>query len=169
VLDLEGGLARPLPGDTFGPDIDFRESSFLANPLLPADVRAGRVAVDLCAAGEAGCEAGGAAAAAAAAPAAGGGLKLRRGMRSAELRLALAGAAAAPLLEFSAVDGAFGGFDDAAEGLKFERRMAQYASIWCCIQGSPGHIWYDLLWDQPHKDRHGRVWSGSDWKPRLGP
>lgn len=31
-----------------------------------------------------------------------------------------------------------------------------------------GHIWYDMLWDQPHTDRHGRVFN-TTWSIILGP
>ncbi len=31
VFDLEGGLSRPLPADTYGPEIEFKEYSFLNN------------------------------------------------------------------------------------------------------------------------------------------
>ena len=71
------------------------------------------------------------------------------------------------------MEGAFGGFTAAADQEKFEGRIKQLASIWCCIHPPPrvpGHIWYDLLWDLPggHTDKHNRHFNAT-WVPILGP
>ena len=76
------------------------------------------------------------------------------------------------VLHFSSMEDAFGGFTTAADQDKFEGRIKQLASIWCCIRPPPkvpGHIWYDMLFDvKGHKDRHMRVWEG-EWFPKTGP
>ena len=51
---------------------------------------------------------------------------------------------------------------------RFERRTKVYASIWCCVDEHPGHVWYDMWWDHnPHTDRHGR--KIGKWEPITGP
>lgn len=38
---------------------------------------------------------------------------------------------------------------------KFRRRMKRYVGIWCCVMDhTPGHIYYDMYWDEK-----------PDWKP----
>ena len=68
------------------------------------------------------------------------------------------------VLRFHALpDGAFEDWDD-----QFESIMRQSSSIWCCSPGhTPGHIHYDLMWDIPHVDRHGRRFD--TWAVRYGP
>eukprot|EP00962_Isochrysis_galbana_P024350 scaffold7453_cov128-Isochrysis_galbana.AAC.5 len=57
--------------------------------------------------------------------------------------------------------------DDFAETLK------SLGGGWCCVattDRSPGHFWYDLLWDTPHVDRFGRRWGEAQpWRPTAGP
>ena len=32
---------------------------------------------------------------------------------------------------------------------KFRKRVKRYVGIWCCVKGSdPGHIYYDMYWDE---------------------
>lgn len=33
-------------------------------------------------------------------------------------------------------------------GDKFRARVKQYVGIWCCIEAHPGHIYYDMYWDE---------------------
>ena len=44
---------------------------------------------------------------------------------------------------------------------------------WCCVtpEGrTPGHYWYDFLFDLPHTDRFGRLWGVErPWRPTPGP
>jgi len=57
----------------------------------------------------------------------------------------------------------------AAGARRFETRTKIYASIWCCVNQHPGHIWYDLWWDKvPRVDRHNRNITGP-WEPITGP
>ncbi|KAL6785922.1 hypothetical protein ACKKBG_A00705 [Auxenochlorella protothecoides x Auxenochlorella symbiontica] len=47
----------------------------------------------------------------------------------------------------------------------YSRKLNPLMSSHCCVEGSPGHIGYDLFWDLPgHRDRHGQVVPGP-WKP----
>ena len=53
--------------------------------------------------------------------------------------------------------------------LRFKRRLDLYSSLWCCMDGHPGHVWYDFWWDtEPHHDRHER-WIDGSWYPQMGP
>lgn len=141
MIDLEGGLARqqPLPPAEFGPHIDFRESSFLHNPALSAQVNGSRLTVRLCAAG--GARAAGCADGSAAAKVQANVVKVKAGLDSEKWAKALSGLEGHKILWFEAMDGAFGGFKDNGAQHKFDRRMAMYASLWCCGHSSPGHVW----------------------------
>lgn len=38
---------------------------------------------------------------------------------------------------------------------KFKNRVKRYVGIWCCVDShTPGHIYYDMYWDEK-----------PDWKP----
>lgn len=38
---------------------------------------------------------------------------------------------------------------------KFRKRVKRYVGIWCCVKDNdPGHIYYDMYWDEKPK-----------WKP----
>jgi hypothetical protein len=58
VFDLEGGWAAKMPEEEFGPHIEFREHSFLANHRLPVAVNQSKVVVEMCPPGTAGCSDG---------------------------------------------------------------------------------------------------------------
>jgi len=72
------------------------------------------------------------------------------------------------VLQFSSMLGLFGGFAEDATRERFYRRVRDYAGIWCCIHAHPGHIWYDLLYDKDHTDRHNRHFNGT-WHIVTGP
>lgn len=72
-------------------------------------------------------------------------------------------------IHFEDPAGLWDGFVDKENDDKFRRRMNEYGSLWCCVNKHPGHVWYDLFWDeQPHVDRHGRMIEGA-WSPMTGP
>ena len=74
------------------------------------------------------------------------------------------------VVHFEEAAEAWGGFTDAASGAKFKKRLDMYGSIWCCVDGHPGHIWYDFFWDSgAHSDRHNRKIGPEKWLPRTGP
>lgn len=64
--------------------------------------------------------------------------------------------------------GVWGGWALAEDRERFHRRVKDYAGIWCCKFAHPGHVWYDLLWDVPHTDRHNRAMNGT-WQLITGP
>ena len=58
VFDLEGGWHANMNEGESGPNIPYRESSFLNNPSLPAAVNKSQAVVEICPAGTAGCSDG---------------------------------------------------------------------------------------------------------------
>lgn len=157
-------MSRQMPPQEFGPDIDFRESSFMSNPRMTPAVRDNKLTVRLCEPSSGGgCSDG-----SSPAPVSGDSIQIQKGLNPEQLVQALHHGSGYKVLEFESMEGAFGQFSDKQQEQRFYRRMAQYASLWCCVQGAPGHIWYDLLFDIPgHRDRHNRIWD--TWQPKLGP
>jgi hypothetical protein len=122
-----------------------REHSLLDNPRAPASVRDSVATVSFVFN-----------------PAAHVELPLR--VSAEALRQRLAPFKATKVLRFYALpEGAFEDWDD-----QFESVMRQSSSIWCCSPGhNIGHVHYDLLYDRPHADRHGRTYD--TWEVRYGP
>lgn len=151
----------------FGPRIDYRESSFWRNPRLTPEVNNSRAIVEVCTHGNqsSDCSDG-------SSPAVllDGRVRIQSGLTSDAIQAALSGVIGFKVLMFQGLSRhAFGGYSAIADQRKFERRMAMYASIWCCIKDNPGHIWYDLMYDMPgHRDKHHRLWEG-EWYPKTGP
>lgn len=156
VFDLEQWM-RKRSVEEFGPDIPFREYSVLSNPRMLEAVKASKVTVDVCVGSTASCEGEGTSL-----------VKLREAVTDAAAVEMFRPLRDVKVLEFSSMLGVFRGWADEADKNKFHRRIKEYASIWCCIAAHPGHIWYDMLWDQPHTDRHGRVFNET-WVPLCGP
>eukprot|EP00892_Ulva_mutabilis_P011070 jgi/Ulvmu1/8335/UM042_0041.1 len=169
ILDLERHLGHSKPEDEFGPDIPFREHSFLSNPALPAAVQNSQITVNLCpeAGGEHCCDGSAAAAEHE------GALWIMPGLDDEQLRIALGPAVRKyKVLRFAEMAGVFSRHRSDADHERFVRRTTPMASLWCCVTPppeQPGHVWYDLWWDVvPHTDQHGREWS-SAWNITLGP
>ena len=56
----------------------------------------------------------------------------------------------------------------------FDETIRYLGGGFCCVEpsrrGDPGHFWYDLLWDVPHRDRWGRVFTkDKPYSPIAGP
>lgn len=60
-----------------------------------------------------------------------------------------------------------GWFTDSAVHARFVRRLKHATTVFCCLKDNPGWVWYDMLWDIPHRDRHNRVY-GSTWEIKPG-
>jgi hypothetical protein len=165
IFDLEGGWHRELTPSEFGPNVDYRESSFFSNPRMTAAVNSSRVTIELCASGDSKCSDG-----TTPAPLEGDSkIRIQQGLLSEKLKVALTNADKFKVVHFSTMANAFKNFTETSDWNKFANRMRIYGSIWCCINAHPGHIHYDLLFDVPHMDKHGRSWNGSDWEPKTGP
>ena len=169
----------------FGPNIDWRESSFLRNPRTPREYNTTRrLVIKTCSSTKDGADntieampcSDGTSPAPVVEVAVGTATKetqatvyLLADRNEKQLQTALAGKEHAKyaVFHFEDAKALWGGFTDG--GVKFKKRMDTYLSIWCCVEGNPGHIWYDMFWDTgAHKDRWGREIEAT-WKPQLGP
>ena len=167
VIDLEKGLGVDKSDADFGPNIPYREYSFLENSRMPDAVRQSVLRVAPCAAGDA-CADG-----SAPATVTNDTVRLASGLNDVQVRAALGGLLAQyRTVRFQRMTGVFSQHAEQSDWEKFTRRTAQMATIWCCVKpppGTPGHIWYDMWWDVvPHTDLHGRTWNES-WHIVLGP
>lgn len=141
-----------------------RESSFFDNPRVPAEVRQGKVIVEVCAETAANYECSDGSAPA---PLSHGRVKIRPNLDSAKLAVALSGVKSAKHFEFTTMTHAFKNFTDVRDWEKFYARMRIYGSIWCCVNAHPGHVHYDMWWDIPHVDKHNKRWE--KWEVTTGP
>jgi hypothetical protein len=122
-----------------------REYSLLDNPRTPENVRTEHVTVAFD-------------------YTPGASVHVPRGVTAQALRDMLKTHATARVLRFGRImPDVFSDWDDG-----FEDVLRQSSSIWCCTPGhNPGHIHYDLLYDKPHVDRHGRRYE--TWQVKYGP
>lgn len=168
VLDLEGGLAAEhldANRDEFGPPIPFREHSLFANPQMPAAALGSTVHVDACARGTPGCSDG-------QNPATTEYNRVRVAERMPSDRLLASLASVEPIMTLRVsgdVRRLWGGFSRAEDDRRFRRRTSHYGGVWCCADAHPGHVHYDLWWDEAHVDRFGRKWAKGEWRPTTGP
>jgi hypothetical protein len=167
VLDLEGGLsAKHLDAnpDEFGPAIPYREHSLFTNPRMPAGSLGSTVYVDSCQRGTTGCSDG-------QNPATTEYNRVRVQERLASDRLLKSLASVEPIMTLRVTDvrRTWGGFSDPEAARRFERRTSHYGAVWCCADEHPGHVHYDLWWDEEHTDKFGRKWSKGGWVPKTGP
>lgn len=167
ILDLEGGLAaKHLDANPaeFGPPIAFREHSIFSNPRLPAASLGSTVYVDACKPGTTGCSDG-------QNPATAEYNRIRVAERLPSDRLLASLSSVEPLMTLRVTDvrRLWGGFSDAEQGRRFARRTAHYGGVWCCADEHPGHVHYDLWWDEEHTDKFGRKWGKGEWVPKTGP
>jgi arabinosyltransferase len=168
ILDLERGIGRTKDENEFGPNVPFREYSFLDNPRMPARIRESVLTVELCQQGEVGC-----ADRVGPAEVRNGTVRLQPGLNDKQLRVALSDAAARyKVLKFRTMTSSLVAHEGRREREQFDRRIRMLASIWCCVHpapGKPGHVWYDMWWDTvPHTDLHNRVWT-EPWHIVTGP
>lgn len=168
VLDLERMLGREKPFDEFGPNIPYREYSFLDNPACPDEVKNKQIVVNVCKEPEERCSDG-----SKPSEEADGALWVMGGMNDQQLKTALGDAAKKyPVLQFNSTVELFTRHVDDEDHRRFTNRIKLMGSIWCCVQpdpGKPGHVWYDMWWDTvPHTDLHNRRWNES-WHIVLGP
>ncbi|GMH43261.1 hypothetical protein BSKO_11183 [Bryopsis sp. KO-2023] len=175
ILDLKA--MKPEQTAEYDPElepyIDFRESSFLRNERLPASVRESEVRVEICESKPNEC-ANGVGPAAVSTVSKPPTVYLSANLTDVELRKALQSVGSKRLLRFSSMRNTFAGFKSPREAAAFERTVAKWASIWCCVEAVEnnfGHVWLDLFHDVlPHTDVHGRLWNETHpWIPLRGP
>lgn len=167
ILDLEGGMAaKHLDANPaeFGPPIPFREHSVFLNPRMPAGSLGSTVFVDACKPGTTGCSDG-------QNPATLEYNRVRVGERMPSDRLLASLASVEPImtLRVSDVRRVWGGFSKSEDARRFAKRTGHYGGVWCCADAHPGHVHYDLWWDEEHTDKFGRKWAKGEWRPTRGP
>lgn len=156
-------LPRAPPRNEFGPDVGYRESSFLANPLLPDVVRSSVVHVSPCKPGTVGCSTGDNPATVEF-----NRLLVAENIDSDRMAMALSSVSSISVLNFTSIDSVFSNFTRAEDYTRFFKRLQHYGAVWCCVDAHPGHVHYDFWWDVPHRDRFDRAWNGT-WRPITGP
>ncbi|KAK9844822.1 hypothetical protein WJX74_007256 [Apatococcus lobatus] len=165
IFDLEQ-MEAELPEADFGPNIRFRESSFLASPNLPPSVKGSQLTLRPCEAdGGIDCADG-----VHTQPVVHSNTVRLQTMRSdAELAAGLQAYAGVKVLHFADVVSSLRGHANNDDAIRFQERGKIFTSIWCCVDRHPGHVWYDMFWDiEPHTDRHRRKIPGP-WIPLTGP
>ncbi|KAG5524514.1 hypothetical protein RHGRI_031245 [Rhododendron griersonianum] len=148
-------MLKELPKGEFGPGINIREYSFLDNPAVPRQacvfqVKESWLDVQLCQAGSQNCQVSNSTSRP-------GVLKLPKLSNEETLKTAFSSFKDVKVIQFSSMQDAFLGFTDKASKReeKFRNRMKRYVGIWCCVENhTPGHIYYDMYWDEK-----------PDWKP----
>ncbi|GAB4857978.1 hypothetical protein Ancab_015882 [Ancistrocladus abbreviatus] len=135
-------MLKELPEEEFGPQIDIREYSFLDNPALPSEVKESWLDVQLCQGGSKDCHVSNYSTPA---------RLLRFPKRSNEetFKTVFSSFKHVKVINFLSMQDAFLGFTDKAREQKFRKRVKQYVGIWCCVtNNTPGHIYYDMYWDE---------------------
>lgn len=166
IFDLEQ-MMRHHPVEALGPHIDWREHSLLNNSQFPQEDLAAAAHVHVCLDGESDCHDGSKQVALSTGTTTSIGLQAN--LTDQQLQTALASLEETAVLHFDSMLGAFGGHVNHGDASRFQRRTEVYTSLWCCVDAHPGHVWYDMWWDQiPHEDRHKRQISDA-WKASTGP
>ncbi|MFS8030250.1 hypothetical protein Hanom_Chr17g01531811 [Helianthus anomalus] len=140
-------MLKGLPVEEFGPGINIREYSFFDNPLMPAQVKDSWLDVQLCQGGSENCQTN--------VTNTRGVLRFPKNSNEETLKKVLSPLKDVKVIQFSSMQDAFLGFTDKTREEKFRNRVKRYVGIWCCVDGhDPGHIYYDMYWDEK-----------PDWKP----
>ncbi|KAG0474762.1 hypothetical protein HPP92_014448, partial [Vanilla planifolia] len=140
-------MLKDLPEEEFGSKIDFREYSFLQNPRLPKQVKESFLEVQLCDKQSSWCDPNN--------QTYGGAIRFPKHSTQEMITKLFSIHKDVKVVEFSSMMDAFEGFSDKERETKFRNRIKRYVGIWCCVMNhDPGHIYYDMYWDEK-----------PDWKP----
>ncbi|KHN05539.1 hypothetical protein glysoja_020504 [Glycine soja] len=151
-------MLKELPEEEFGSGVDIREYSILDNPSLPSEVKMSWLDVQLCKDGTQDCFASNN-------TTVGGVLKFPRHSNEETYMKVFLSFKDIKVIQFSSMQDAFSGFSDKARTStlisfeeredRFRKRVKRYTGIWCCVlDHTPGHIYYDMYWDEK-----------PEWKP----
>lgn len=141
-------MLKEMPAEEFGPGIGLREYSFFDNPLMPTQVKDSLLDVQLCQEGSQDCHASNSTKTS-------GVLKFPKHSNEETFRTVFSSFKDFKVIQFSSMQDAFPGFTDQKREEKFKNRVKRYVGIWCCVENhTPGHIYYDMYWDEK-----------PDWKP----
>lgn len=134
-------MLKELSNEEFGPGINIREYSLFENPSMPQEVKKSWLNVHLCQEGSPGCQVN--------STSRSGVLKLPKRSTEETLKTAFSKFKDVKAIQFSSMQDAFGGFTDKTREEQFRNRVKRYVGIWCCVENhTPGHIYYDMFWDE---------------------
>ncbi|KAL5099752.1 hypothetical protein RYX36_004079 [Vicia faba] len=135
-------MLKELPEEEFGPRIDIREYSILDNPSLPLEVKKSWLNVHLCKEGTQDCIASNNVTV-------GGVLKFPKHSKEETFMKVFSSFKDIKVIQFSSMRDAFTGFTNKERDDRFRTRVKHYTGIWCCVgDHTPGHIYYDMYWDE---------------------
>ncbi|XP_058777608.1 arabinosyltransferase XEG113-like [Vicia villosa] len=135
-------MLKELPEEEFGPGIDIREYSILDNPSLPLEVKKSWLDVHLCKEGTQDCNASNNVTV-------GGVLKFPKHSNEETFMKVFSSFKDVKVIQFSSIRDAFTGFTNKEREDRFRTRVKHYTGIWCCVgDHTPGHIYYDMYWDE---------------------
>nr|GMC47790.1 arabinosyltransferase XEG113 [Ipomoea batatas] len=135
-------MLREQPEEEFGPGISFREYSLFDNPLMPQEVKESWLDVQLCREGSEGCQLSNSTTAT-------GILRFPKNSTEETFKTVFSLFKDVKVIQFSSMQDAFQGFTDKARENRFRNRVKRYVGIWCCVENqTPGHIYYDMYWDE---------------------
>uniref|UniRef100_A0A2C9UHE9 Uncharacterized protein n=2 Tax=Manihot esculenta TaxID=3983 RepID=A0A2C9UHE9_MANES len=141
-------MLKRLPEEEFGPGISIREYSFLDNPSMPKQVKESWLDVQLCQEGTHDCFSSNNTSRS-------GVLRFPNHSNEETFKTIFSSFKDVKVIQFSSMQDAFLGFMDKKREEKFRKRVKRYVGIWCCVENHvPGHIYYDMYWDEK-----------PDWKP----
>lgn len=142
-------MLKDMPENEFGPPIRIREYSLFDHSLMPKEVKESWLDVQLCQEGSQGCQISNSTSTA-------GVLKFPKHSNEETYKAVFSTFRDVKVIQFLSMQDAFLGFTDKSREEKFRRRVKQYTGIWCCVENhTPGHIYYDMYWDEK-----------PDWKPK---
>ncbi|KAF3454207.1 hypothetical protein FNV43_RR04654 [Rhamnella rubrinervis] len=135
--------------EEYGPHINIREYSFLDNPSIPKEVKSSWLEVQLCQEGTQDCDASNNTSPP-------GILKFPKRSNEETFKKVFSSYKDVKVIQFSSMQDAF--LELSMNCLKlnfqtredrFRNRVKRYVGIWCCVLNhSPGHIYYDMYWDE---------------------
>ncbi|KAJ8773973.1 hypothetical protein K2173_009404 [Erythroxylum novogranatense] len=135
-------MLKELPVEEFGPGIGIREYSFLDNPLLPSQVKQSWLNVQLCQGGNQDCRGSNNTGSS-------GVLRFPKHSNEETFKTIFSSFKHVKVIQFSSMQDAFSGFSDKEREEKFRKRVKRYVGIWCCVADhTPGHVYYDMYWDE---------------------
>ncbi|XP_065624957.1 arabinosyltransferase XEG113-like [Quercus suber] len=143
-------MLKELPEEEFGPRIDIKEYSFFDNPSVPRQVKDSWLDVKLCQEGSKDCHASNGTSPQ-------GVLRFPKRSNEETFKAVFSSFKDVKVIQFSSMQDAFLGFSDKTREQKFRNRVKRYVGIWCCVTDhTPGHIYYDMYWDEK-----------PGWKPKA--
>ncbi|OIT28358.1 PREDICTED: arabinosyltransferase XEG113 [Nicotiana attenuata] len=134
-------MLKEMPNEEFGPGISIREYTVFENPSMPQEVKKSWLDVHLCQEGSLGCQVNSTSQT--------GVLKLPKHTNEETLKTVFSKFNDVKVIQFSSMQDAFDGFTDKTREERFRNRVKRYVGIWCCVENhTPGHIYYDMYWDE---------------------